>query len=200
MAQDGSARPEAANGDEKARSERLERSKEIRKKYDFSVIRSLRQKRGLTIEKFAKLCGLSYAPISRIETNLIKPNLETLDKIAEGLGVATYNLVALAEKRDAERFDSRDFQAGSFRFKTFTFDSVDVSYGRAPSGAETDRLDVADRDVETVIVQSGRLEVTVDDRVFELGAGECVRYDRVFAHRIRALEDSSVIVLTQSKR
>ena len=56
------ARPVRARS-QKARSKREE---EVRKKYDFSVIRTLRQHRGLTIEKFAKLCGLSYAPISRI--------------------------------------------------------------------------------------------------------------------------------------
>src|SRR6476659_430523 len=51
---------------------RPRRGAEVRRKYDFAVIRTLRHQKGLTIEKFAKLCGLSYAPISRIETNLIK--------------------------------------------------------------------------------------------------------------------------------
>src|SRR5687767_9836187 len=72
---------------------RTRRGASVRRKYDFAVIRTLRHQKGLTIEKFAKLCGLSYAPISRIETNLIKPNLDTLDKIAEGLGITTHTLV-----------------------------------------------------------------------------------------------------------
>ena len=65
-------------------SARPRRGAEVRRKYDFAVIRTLRHQKGLTIEKFAKLCGLSYAPISRIETNLIKPNLDTSTRSPRG--------------------------------------------------------------------------------------------------------------------
>ena len=108
-----------------------DRREEIQEKYDFSVIRVLRQQRGLTIEKFAKLCGLSYAPISRIETNLIKPNLDTLDKIAGALGISTYQLVAMAEKRPPELQQGRDLRAGQFVFRVFTFEGIEVGYGSA---------------------------------------------------------------------
>lgn len=178
---------------------RSQREEEVRRKYDFSVIRTLRQERGLTIEKFAKLCGLSYAPISRIETNLIKPNLETLDKIAEGLGVTTYNLVAMAEKREAEKIPSQDFKSGGFSFRTFSFEGISVSYGTGKKGAEADDLDIRKREYENVIVQSGALDVTVNDKVFRIGPGESLQYDRIFPRKYKAVEDSELIVVSHSK-
>ncbi len=195
MADDGSTKPARESTSRKSRAER---EAEVRRKYDFGVIRALRQEKGLTIEKFAKLCGLSYAPISRIETNLIKPNLETLDKIAKGLGITTYNLVAMAEKRDAEPKDGHDYSAGHFEFRTFSFDGVNVTYGTAPKGAQTEELDMRDEQYEKLVVQSGVLEVTVNNRSFRLQAGEALQYDRVFPRRYIALEDTSIILVSHS--
>jgi XRE family transcriptional regulator, regulator of sulfur utilization len=197
---EGNAKPERDGKGKNSKRSRTEREEQVRRKYDFSVIRTLRQRRSLTIEKFAKLCGLSYAPISRIETNLIKPNLETLDKIAEGLGIATYKLVAMAEKRDAESLEAREAQAGDFSFHTFAEDDHDIAVGRAPAGASTDRLDIHARDFETLIVQSGRLRLTVNEKVVEIGPGEAVKYDRVFNHHLEALEDTQLILLSISGR
>ncbi|MFT7616981.1 MAG: transcriptional regulator with XRE-family HTH domain [Planctomycetota bacterium] len=195
MADEGSVKPARETTVKKSRAER---EAEVRRKYDFGVIRSLRQEKGLTIEKFAKLCGLSYAPISRIETNLIKPNLETLDKIAKGLGITTYNLVAMAEKRDAELRDGHEYKAGAFEFRTFTFDGVNVSYGSAPKGATTDELDMRSQQYENLVVQSGILEVAVNNRTFRLQAGEALQYDRVFPRTYTAIEDTTIIVVSHS--
>lgn len=183
---------------EKARRSRTEREKEVRKKYDFSVIRTLRQERGLTIEKFAKLCGLSYAPISRIETNLIKPNLETLDKIAAGLGITTYNLVAMAEKRDAHKVEPKCYESGGFELTTYTFGALDVTRGSAAAGAETTSLDVRQREFESIIVESGVLEIAVGETTFRLGAGESLQYDRIFARSYTAIEDCELVIVSHS--
>ena len=197
---EGSTNPAKDTKAGRSKRSRSEREEEVRRKYDFSVIRNLRQRRGLTIEKFAKLCGLSYAPISRIETNLIKPNLETLDKIAEGLGITTYKLVAMAEKRDAERLEGREASSGAFTFRTFAEDDHDIAIGHAPKGAEIEGLDVHARDFETLVVQSGRLRITVNEKEMELGPGEAVKYDRVFPHRLEALEDTDLVLLSIAGR
>ena len=177
---------------------RKEREAEVKRKYDFSVIRSLRQAKNLTIEKFAKVCGLSYAPISRIETNLIKPNLDTLDKIAAGLGLTTYSLVAMAERREAEKKRGSEYQAGDFRFTTFSFDRLNVAYGIGRKGATADELDIRDRQYENIVVQTGLLEVTVQGEVFQVAAGESIQCDRIYERHYRALEDTSLLIVTHS--
>ena len=183
---------------EKAKRTRTEREKEVRKKYDFSVIRTLRQERGLTIEKFAKLCGLSYAPISRIETNLIKPNLETLDKIAAGLGITTYSLVAMAEKRDAHKVEPTRVESGGFRLTTYSYGHTDVTQATASSGAETTSLDVRQREFESLIVNAGAIDVTVGDTTFRLTPGESLQYDRIYVSKYRAVEDCDLTIVSHS--
>ena len=57
MADEGSAKPAR---EATAKKSRAEREAEVRRKYDFGVIRSLRQEKGLTIEKFA-CCGVCWS-------------------------------------------------------------------------------------------------------------------------------------------
>jgi len=179
---------------------RLKRAEEVRRKYDFGVIRTLRQQRSLTIEQFAKLCGLSYAPISRIETNLIKPNLETLDKIAAGLGISTYNLVAMAERRDTQTQRAREYRSGGFSFQLVSFEEIEIYYGEGPRGAVAEDPDIHSKDFATLVVRSGTLEVRLNDKVFTLGRGEAISFDCVFPHKYCALDDVEFVVVTHSRR
>lgn len=181
-----------------ASQNRSERGAAVRQKYDFSVIRSLRQQKGLTIEKFAKLCGLSYAPISRIETNLIKPNLDTLDKIAAGLDIRTHALVAMAERRTTERFATQLLETPGMSSNIVTTIDGEVGFGKLVAGATTDDLGIRSGDIETLVVQAGELSIEVDDATFVLGAGDAVRYDRVYPHKVTAIKDTAFVVVSRA--
>jgi len=179
---------------------RMKRAEEVREKYDFGIIRTLRQQRSLTIEQFAKLCGLSYAPISRIETNLIKPNLETLDKIAAGLGISTYNLVAMAERREAQTQRAREYRAGGFEFQLVSFEEIEIYFGEGRRGAVAENPDIHSKDFATLAVRSGTLEVRLNEKVFTLGRGEAISFDCVFPHKYCALDDVEFVVVSHSRR
>jgi transcriptional regulator with XRE-family HTH domain len=172
----------------------------VRRKYDFSVIRTLRHQKGLTIEKFAKVCGLSYAPISRIETNLIKPNLDTLDKIAEGLGITTHTLIQLAEKKETESQRVTERSSGGFTFSTLVYEGVQMHYAAARKGATTDDTEINGQNVAWVVVQRGLLEVKVNDAVYRLGAGESLHFESSFTHRLTAIEDVDVVLVVHPRR
>jgi XRE family transcriptional regulator, regulator of sulfur utilization len=179
---------------------RPRRGAEVRRKYDFAVIRTLRHQKGLTIEKFAKLCGLSYAPISRIETNLIKPNLDTLDKIAEGLGITTHSLIALAEKKETESQTAAERRSGGFVFRAVTYEGVEVLYGTARKGATTLDSEIRGQSVSWVVVKSGLLQVKVNDKLYKLGPGESLHFESSFSHRLTALEDVDVTLVVHPRR
>jgi HTH-type transcriptional regulator/antitoxin HipB len=51
------------------------------------VIRRIRKERGLTQTKLAQLADLTQATISRIEAGGVDPELDTLDRLSEVLGV-----------------------------------------------------------------------------------------------------------------
>jgi transcriptional regulator with XRE-family HTH domain len=179
---------------------RPRRGAAVRRKYDFAVIRTLRHQKGLTIEKFAKLCGLSYAPISRIETNLIKPNLDTLDKIAEGLGITTHSLVALAEKKETESQRASERRSGGFVFRSVSYEGVEVLYATAKKGATTLDSEIRGQSVSWVVVRTGVLQVKVNDKLYRIGPGESLHFESSFSHRLTALEDVDVTLVVHPRR
>jgi transcriptional regulator with XRE-family HTH domain len=178
--------------------DRTDREAAVRQKYDFSVIRSLRQQKGLTIEKFAKLCGLSYAPISRIETNLIKPNLDTLDKIAAGLDIRTHALVAMAERRITEQFSAQVMESDGISTHVVTTVDGEIGFGTLAEGAVTADFGIRSGDIETLVVQSGELNVEMNDASFTVRTGEALRYDRAYPHQAKAMKDTVFTVVSRS--
>ncbi len=193
-------RPATDEGAEARALIRQRRVAEIRRKYDFSVIRTLRHQKGLTIERFAKVCGLSYAPISRIETNLIKPNLDTLDKIAEGLGITTHSLVALAEKHEAESQRAAERRSGGFTFRTVAYEGVDIQYASVKKGTATLDGEFGGQSVASLVVKAGLLQVRLNDKQYKLGPGESLHFESSFNHRLTALADSEVLLVIHPRR
>jgi len=57
-------------------------------------IKQLRNKQGLTQDELARKSDLPYTTLTKIETNVItKPSIQTVAKIAKGLGIAIDKLV-----------------------------------------------------------------------------------------------------------
>jgi len=57
-------------------------------------IQALRNKKELTQEQLAKKANLPYQTLTKIESNVItKPSIQTVTKIAKGLGVSIDELI-----------------------------------------------------------------------------------------------------------
>ena len=57
-------------------------------------IKQLRNKQGLTQDELARKADLPYTTLTKIETNVItKPSIQTVVKIAKGLGITIDDLV-----------------------------------------------------------------------------------------------------------
>ncbi|MSR74732.1 MAG: XRE family transcriptional regulator [Planctomycetes bacterium] len=176
-------------------STRHQRATEVRRRYDFSVIRTLRQQKGLTIEKFARECGLSYAPISRIETNLIKPNLDTLDRIAEGLGITTFGLLALAERTETSVQNTREVRAGAFHFQAITLGQTELLLGQGRRGAVAVAPELGTAHAMSIVVHHGVLVVDAKDKRLVLTAGQALALEGITPSRLEAEDDCDFAVL-----
>lgn len=67
------------------------------------TIRFLRQKAGLTQEALAHESGIHPTEISRLEKGLRNPKWGTMKRLAKGLGIPCWHMVALAEMLDLEQ-------------------------------------------------------------------------------------------------
>lgn len=67
---------------------------EMKSKTIGDKIKSWRKKRDLTQDALAKTANIPYTTIAKIESDVIKnPSLQTITKIAEGLGITIDDLV-----------------------------------------------------------------------------------------------------------
>ena len=73
-------------------------------------IRQLRMKKSLTLEELASRCELSKGFLSQLERNLTSPSINTLEDIAEVLGVSMSNF--FKEEKDVRyTFGDDDYRA-----------------------------------------------------------------------------------------
>ncbi|MBI4235477.1 helix-turn-helix transcriptional regulator [Candidatus Peregrinibacteria bacterium] len=57
-------------------------------------IKIIRVKLGLTQDALARKCDIPYTTLTKIESNVIKkPSIQTVSKIAEGLGISIDSLI-----------------------------------------------------------------------------------------------------------
>ena len=71
--------------------------------YDFSILRELRQREGLSIAEVSERSAVSSAVISKLERNRTLPGLNTLYRVGRVVGLNPSELLRLAEKRSAHR-------------------------------------------------------------------------------------------------
>lgn len=173
--------------------------------YDFTIIRHLRKRLGLTIFGLSEKCGVSYVALSKLERNLGNPELKTLDKIARSLGLETHNLLALAEHDRPQIIDTTedvgDLQGlAGLVGRVANFDNIKIIHGRAPRGAKGVALHQHRDEYEICFVISGRLQLHVRDSVYDIGPGQAVRFDCIFEHFYEAIEDVAFIHILVAKR
>jgi len=66
-------------------------------------IKVLREEAGLTIEKLAYETDVSKGHLSSIEKGLVRPTIQTLQVLADGLGVLLLDLVTFPADGDRQR-------------------------------------------------------------------------------------------------
>jgi transcriptional regulator with XRE-family HTH domain len=179
---------------------------EVRNTGSMSVpgrIRSLRRKRGLTVETLAAAVGIHKGHLSRIETGDKAPSLATLEAIARALEIGMAELFG-------EKADAGDVVVVRRKARVVTGDSKTYLIEALMPGSESRRLasyivspgrtflehDVPDHvGQEFLFILQGKIDVAVADQLVHLDAGDCISYDASFSHKLRRTSSSIAKVL-----
>lgn len=164
-------------------------------KFDFSVLRRLRQQHELTLAELAKASGVSVAVISKLERNQQSAELDTLYRLGRAFGLSATDLLALAESPLAHRTRENRHRADQFSFRQVRYANVVALYGRAPAGAKLSRPEIHHDDTEVCWVLSGAIRLTLPNEICELGAGESIQFDAIQQHTYEALADTEFVIL-----
>lgn len=164
-------------------------------KFDFSVLRRLRQQHELTLADLARTSKVSPAVISKLERNQQTAGLDTLYRLARALGMGATELLSMAESPLAHRSREAGHRSGGFTFRRIRYANIVALRGTARAGATISRPEIHRDDTEVCWILSGAIRLQLPHETCELHSGESIQFDAIQPHTYEALADSEFVIL-----
>jgi transcriptional regulator with XRE-family HTH domain len=164
-------------------------------KYRFGdKIRSVRERRSLTLKEVAEGAGVSESLVSQIERNKVAPAIDTLLALAEVLDIDLEYLFADFRKERAVRITRVDARASFVRPGIVYERLAEVPQdGRAgieaylislEPGAATGNSEYGHQGVELGVVVEGKAELSIGTKSYVLEAGDSVSFQSDVPHTL----------------
>lgn len=160
-------------------------------------IRQIRREQNLTLNDVARMTGLTESLLSQIENSKANPSITTLLLISKALNTPAGVFFDISEPtnspvvRKNERPLSHTANGISYYLLTPHLEekTIEVLYNEFQPNAAIEEK-IRHEGVECGVVLSGKLEVTIEDTVYVLNAGDSITIDSNRPHRIRNLADT----------
>lgn len=161
-------------------------------------VRRLRQRAGLSQQALAEAAGVSRRMLVNIEKGDVNVSLNTLDRLADALGVSFHALIAPSETGNSARIDERVWAGSSpgsearLLASTTARHEVELwSWSMAPGEAYASEADPVGWHNMVVVIE-GRLTVFLGDDTFDIAAGDFRVFDSSRPHGFRNETDARV--------
>jgi transcriptional regulator with XRE-family HTH domain len=157
-------------------------------------LRRLRIRRGLSLDRLARLCGVSRAMLSQIELGQSAPTINVMWKIARSLEITFSALITtpgntgtrVLTAATAKRLSSGD---GVFRSRAlFPYDQprrVEFYELRLAPGGLEEAVAHPPGTSENLVVAAGAVEIGVEAQLHTLGAGDAILFEADVPHSYR---------------
>ena len=164
--------------------------------FDFSIIRTLRKKWGITAEELADQAGITRATVAKIEKGDGNPTVGTVEAISRVFQLAPSELVHMAEMAVLETADTRPLDMAQLegthaRFPNFEVYAVSGDAGVIKESEPRRHENTA----EICMVLSGKIRLTVAGRSLVLEPGMAVRFKALSSHTIEILEAAEFLLI-----
>ncbi len=164
-------------------------------------VRTLRNRRGLTLQDLADLTGLSKPNLSQIENNLVTPPIATLLKIATALGVSIGYFFQNNNQESSIVITRRTDRYGvakgphishiGYQYEPLAYPKVDKRMEPFIVNMEEREADAIvynnHRGEEFIYVLEGKLEFRCGDNVVLLEEGDSLYFDSIVPHGYRGI-------------
>ncbi len=163
---------------------------------DFSILRTLRLKRGVSAEDVAQATGLTRATVLKVEGGKGNPTMSTIEALAKFFNLTTSELVKMSESSSCETCISKEVTRGPVKGRQVSFRDLEIFYFNANATLEINsdpKFHEHTREVFYII--RGRVLITVGDKDYEMKSGDAIRFKALQEHKLLALEDSEIIMV-----
>lgn len=166
-------------------------------------LRRLRTERELSLGQLAERSGVSKVVLSQIERGGSNPTVNTLWKVANGLGVSYSSLMEpCAPDVSVVRADdvpTQSDEGGAYRLGCYLPNEpgrgFEVYRNELDEGRSHATEGHGPGTEEFVLVERGRLSMTVGADEHELGAGDAIRFDSSLPHAYRNVGRGTLVML-----
>lgn len=164
--------------------------------FDFSVIRNLRMKWGMTAEELARKAKLTRATILKIECGTGNPTIGTIEALADVFSLAPSELVRLAEKNRMEHAQTSLFEKDGFSGTRIWFPDFEVFHIMSKAGTHSEfEIEWHENTAEICLVLKGRIKLYAGGETSDLGAGTAIRFKALQDHSWDVIEDAEFLFI-----
>lgn len=167
--------------------------------FDFSIIRTLRMKQGLSAEELARAANLTRATIAKIEAGGGNPTMGTIEALAGIFHLLPSELVRMAEVSRCEEAMGTPVRAKGITGRHVRLSHFELFHLRAGAGAEI-KADPKfyENTAEVCYLVSGSVRVTLGEASHTLKPGAALGFKALLDHRIDVREDSELLFIHHS--
>lgn len=162
---------------------------------DFSIVRDLRKRAGMTLDDVSQKSGVSIAGLSKLERNQNMIELDTLYRLARVFGLSATDLLNLAESCSAKCKDAEVYTSGPFDFQKIGFKGIDVFQATATAGSNLTKPEAHGDEFEICWVRSGSICITLPRESHTLKPGQALKFDAALEHTYEILENCEITIL-----
>lgn len=158
-------------------------------------IRSVRERKGLTLKAVAEMAGVSESLVSQIERNKVSPAIDTLLALADALDI---NLEFLFEEYHRKRpvqmilkEERREVQDGDILYREIAslskengMEAIEAYELVIPAGAKTHRGSYGHLGQEIGFILEGSCLLQYEDSTYSMEAGDSVSFSASSPHTI----------------
>ncbi|MDP4611409.1 MAG: XRE family transcriptional regulator [Opitutales bacterium] len=166
---------------------------------DFSVVRDLRKRAGMTLDDVSQKSGLSIAGLSKLERNQNMIELDTLYRLARVFGLSATDLLNLAESCSAHCKESESYTSGPFEFQKVGFKGIDCFFATARAGSRLSKPEAHGDEFEICWLHEGSIQITLPREQHTLQPGQAMKFDAALEHSYEILEDSVLSIMHLEK-
>ena len=166
---------------------------------DFSIVRDLRKRAGMTLEAVSEKSGISIAGLSKLERNQNMIELDTLYSLARVFGLSATDLLNLAESCSAHCKNAESYTSGPFDFEKISFKGIDCFQAKAKAGDSLSKPEAHGDEFEVCWLRTGSISISLPREQHTLTPGQALKFDAALPHSYEILEDSEMTILHLEK-